>query len=64
MAKRVNMGFTHNPKVIDVIAKSILSSSKFSVIKNGFKDVNWLSLAEANKAFSKLIRAMEGILDE
>lgn len=64
MAKRVNMGFTHNPKVIDVIANAILSSSKFSVIKNGFKDVNWLSLSEANKAFSKLIKAMEGILDE
>lgn len=58
-ATRINMGFTHKPRVAKFVANAVLANPLFANYNKLFNAVNWDDFREASKALQNLINLLE-----
>jgi len=56
---RVNMGFTLNTSVVEIIVASVLTQAEFKKYSDVFSKVSWDHYDQAARAFHKLIEILE-----
>jgi hypothetical protein len=56
---RVNMGFTLNTSVVEIIVASVLTQPEFKKYMDVFSKVHWDHYDQAARAFQKLIEILE-----
>lgn len=56
---RVNMGFTLNTNVVEIIVASVLTQTEFKKYSDVFSKVSWDHYDQAARAFQKLIEILE-----
>lgn len=56
---RINMGFTLNSQVVQILVQSVLTQMEFQRYSDIFSKVDWDHLEQTSRAFKKLIEILE-----